>query len=178
MRDGFLERYVRGRGIDIGCGDDPLTDDCDRWDLVLGLGDATVMATVPDGAYDRVYSSHLLEHLFEPIAGLRRWWRLLRNDGYLILFVPHRDLYEKRRTLPSRFNSDHKFFLLPDRDDPPHTLSLAHMLGAATPGGRLLYLRTCDERHTNTDPAHHSDGEYSIEAVVQKLDRVEEGEAK
>ncbi len=178
LREGCFERYIRGRGIDIGCGDDPLTEDCDRWDLLLGCGDVTHVATLPDESYSWAYSSRLLEHLVDPLAALRRWWRILQTGGHLTLFVPHRDLYEKRRTLPSRFNADHKCFLLPDRDDSPHTLSLARLLGVSTPGGRLLHIRTCDEGHTITDPDCHSDGEYSIEAVARKLDRVGEGDGK
>ncbi len=142
---------------------------CAQWDLLLDSGDATTMGGAANAHFDWVYSSHLLEHLLHPIAALRRWWQLLRPGGHLILYVPHRDLYEKRRVLPSRFNRDHKFFLLPDRDDPPHTLNLARLLGETTPGGRLLYIRTCDEGHTITDPERHSDGEYSIEAVVRKI---------
>lgn len=167
--EGWFARYLQRRGIDIGCGSDPVTADCDRWDAVRGDGDATEMAGIEVESYDWVYSSHLLEHLPDPRAALLRWWQLVQAGGYLILIVPHRDLYEKRRILPSRFNGDHKFFLLPDRDDPPHTLSLARLLGETTPGGRLLYIRTCDDGHTITDPARHSDGEYSIEAVVRKL---------
>lgn len=169
LRDARFQELLIGEGLDIGCGGDPITEDCARWDRVLGHGDATLMEGVEPHRYNWLYSSHLLEHLSDPCAALRRWWQLLRPSGNLILFVPHRDLYEKRRVLPSRFNSDHKFFLLPDRDDPPHTLSLARLLGETTPGGRLLYIRTCDEGHTITDPERHSDGEYSIEAVVRKL---------
>jgi hypothetical protein len=83
--------------------------------------------------------------------------------------VPHRDLYEKRTTLPSAWNADHKFFILPDRDELPFTLGLLPLVKSALPEPReIVYVRTCDRGHTICDPHAHSDGEYSIEAVVRK----------
>ena len=84
------------------------------------------------------------------------------------MYLPHRNLYEKKKTLPSKWNPDHKFFLLPDQNDPPHTWSLKTLLEIALTDYSVLLLRTCDFDHTVTDPNRHSDGEYSIEAVIRK----------
>jgi hypothetical protein len=42
-----------------------------------------------------------------PESALSQWWSLVKPGGYLIVVVPHEDLYEQG-IWPSRFNSDHK----------------------------------------------------------------------
>lgn len=176
LREGFYEAYCRGLGIDIGVGridtydgeDALLVEDIHTWDK--DNGDATFMLGVEDETYDFVYASHILEHISNPTLALKNWWRILRPGGYLILFVPHRDLYEKRTSLPSRWNNDHKFFLLPQEDDLPFTLGLRQLVEGALQelGMQIVYVKCCSEGHTITDPQLHSDGEYSIEMVVAK----------
>jgi SAM-dependent methyltransferase len=43
----------------------------------------------PDGAFDFVLASHVLEHLPDPIRALREWQRVARR--YLFVVLPHRD---------------------------------------------------------------------------------------
>lgn len=130
------------------------------------------MSGVEDNHYDTVYSSHLLEHLPDPYEALRNWWRILKPSGYLIVFVPHKDLYEKKADKPSRWNSDHKWFFLPtlhgQADGRTHWLGLADIAHVALPHHELIYVKTCDEGFTRTNPKHHADGEYSIEMVLRK----------
>lgn len=178
-REGFFQAFIRGRGIDIGVGRidsdgaDPITPDVDTWDK--DNGDATFMFGVPDQSYDFVYTSHILEHLQNGCLALANWWRILKPGGHLIIYLPHRDLYEKRTELPSRWNPDHKFFFLPDREEPPCTLSLRGLVACALPAAETVYLKECSEGHTISDPDHHSDGEYSIEMVLRKPQAIEYG---
>jgi SAM-dependent methyltransferase len=165
-REGFFDRYCQGAGIDIGYGGDPVTPSCRGWDFEHG--DAHFLKGVPDESFDFVYSSHTLEHMDDPEAAIRNWWRVLKPGGHLLLYIPHRDLYEKRMHLPSRWNAEHKHFFLVDRDDLPDTIGVLPLLSRALTGYRVIYAKACDEGHTITDPSRHSDGEYSIEAVVQK----------
>ncbi len=166
VREGFFDKYCRGEGIDIGFGGDLLSENCQGWDVEDG--DAQLLAGAADASYDFVYSSHTLEDLKDPGLALGNWWRVLRPGGFLILYVPHRDLYEKKTRLPSRFNDDHRHFFLPDEDDPPDTLGLRHLIERVLTDAEILYVQVCDEGHTITDPELHSDGEYSIEAIVRK----------
>ena len=46
----------------------------------LPLGDATC---------DFVLSSHVLEHMANPLQALREWQRVLKPDGHLLLLLPH-----------------------------------------------------------------------------------------
>ncbi len=85
-----------------------------------------------------------------------------------MLFVPDRDLYEKRRRLPSRFNPEHRRFVLLDRDDPPDTVGLLPLIRRAVPDATIISARRCTDGHTIEDPIVHSDGEYSLEVIVRK----------
>jgi SAM-dependent methyltransferase len=169
-REGFFTKYVNGHGIDIGCGDDPLLPagyGCIPWDKVNG--DATDMDGIKDEAFDYVYSSHALEHLDFPGIAMNNWFRILKSGGYLLIFLPHRDRYERRRTLPSQFNSDHRTFWLPDRYEAPCTIGLVPLITQVLTGYELISCVVCDEGWRNAPPEEHAQGEYSIECVVRKL---------
>lgn len=152
-------------GIDIGCGVDPIHGTFDRWDKAEG--DATFMHGVPDESYHTVYASHILEHLSNPWLAIENWYRILAPSGHLIICVPHRDLYEKRTTLPSRWNGEHKWFFLPDKADAPCTLSLCSVVSSRCVGGEVVSCKTLSEGYeANGD--NHPGGEYSIEIIVRK----------
>lgn len=171
-REGFFDLYCQGQGIDIGVGRidsfgaDPLLPNIDTWDK--DNGDATFMIGVENHTYDFVYASHILEHISNCYLALLNWWRILKPGGYLIIAVPHRDLYEKRGELPSQWNQDHKFFFMPYESELPFTIGLTELCRSALPAGELIYLKECSEGHTISDPHLHSDGEYSIEVVLRK----------
>jgi SAM-dependent methyltransferase len=113
----YATRYITGKGIDIGSGNDslslyseffPLMSECRSWDLEDG--DAQMMASVPDEHFDFVHSSHCLEHMYDPHEAIHNWLRILKPGGYLICLVPDEDLYEQG-VFPSTFNPDHKHTL-------------------------------------------------------------------
>jgi len=103
---GALEQKVfQGKGIDIGCGPDPVTPDARRFDLEDG--DANRITDYIQDQFDFVFSSHCLEHMHDPQIALQGWWELVRPGGFLFFIVPDEDLYEQG-VFPSRFNHDHK----------------------------------------------------------------------
>jgi SAM-dependent methyltransferase len=166
-REGWFDKFAPPDrpGIDIGSGPDPLNDTFRRWDKPDG--DAALMAGVAGGTFATVYASHVLEHLNDPLEALRNWWRILATGGHLIVLVPHRDLYEKRLTLPSRWNGEHKTFWLPDDFDPPVTWSFRWAIERAVPDGELVLFQVLDECY-QANGNDHAGGEYSIEAIVRK----------
>lgn len=167
LKEGFYDTYCTGKGIDIGSGSDPLIAvPCRHWDKPDG--DCTFMAGVVDSAYDFVYASHVLEHLNDPVSALQSWWRILSPGGCILISIPHRDLYEKKKELPSLWNPDHRTFWLPFTSDPPCTFSFLEVLEMAVGHESIISIRVCDAYHTVTDPLSHSDGEYSIEGIVRK----------
>ncbi len=166
IREGFFELFCSGIGLDIGFGGDLVTKNSTGFDFEHG--DAQKLKGVADERYDFVYSSHTIEHLPDPSEAIKNWFRVLKPHGYLIIYLPHRDLYEKKKHLPSRFNPTHLHYFLLDQDEEPHTIGIVPLIKRAITGYEIIYAKKCSEGHTITDPLIHSDGEYSIEVVVKK----------
>ncbi len=110
----FTSRYFVGAGLDIGGKPDPLALYAELFPRIVAVrtwdwedGDAQELAGVAPGSYDFVHSSHCLEHLVDPRAGLAAWFRAVRAGGHLVVTVPDEDLYEQG-VFPSTFNRDHK----------------------------------------------------------------------
>lgn len=165
-REGFFEKYCQGRGLDIGFGGDPIIPDCQGFDFEHG--NAQYIKKIKDNSFDFVYSSHTLEHMSDPAIALKNWWRVLKPCGYLILYIPDRDLYEKKKTLPSKWNPDHKCCFLLNKDEAPDTIGIIPFIKKNLADSEIIYAKECSEGHTITNPDIHSDGEYSIEVVIKK----------
>lgn len=66
------------------------------------LAEASNLQCIDDSSYDFVLSSHCIEHLANPLKGLAEWIRILRQDGLLVLVVPHKDgTFDHRRPVTS-----------------------------------------------------------------------------
>jgi len=102
----FFEKYLSGKVLDIGAGNDPVVADSEIFDIKDGNAEL-ISNYLPFESYDSVHSSHCLEHMVDPKKALNEWWKILRNNGYLIITVPHEDLYEQK-IWPPIFNPDHK----------------------------------------------------------------------
>lgn len=102
----FIEKYLSGKVIDIGCGVDRVTKTAEPFDLEHGDA-GHILEYRQAESYDVAHSSHCLEHMANVPGALRQWWALIKPGGYLILVVPDEDLYEQGR-FPSVFNTDHK----------------------------------------------------------------------
>ncbi len=166
IADGFYDKFCAGKGLDVGHGGDKIMPDADGWDFEDG--DAQYLRGVPDEKYDFVYSSHTLEHMVDAAIALKNWWRVVKPNGFLLMYIPHRDLYEKKKTLPSLWNLDHKHFFLVDHDEPPDTKGIVPLVQKSLSECEIVYVKECTAGHTVTDPAKPSDGEYSIEVVLRK----------
>lgn len=113
--------YTTGRGLDLGCGQfktfehftgvdnghhwgnkgvDVMVETCEKLDIFA------------DSSFDFVFSSHLLEHIVNTEATLKEWMRVIKNDGYLILYLPHKDFYPN--VGQDGANPDHKHDFVPD----------------------------------------------------------------
>ncbi len=102
----FERRFLSGTVIDIGAGKDPVCSRAEVFDVADGDANFITRYRAP-GTYDTVHSSHCLEHMFRPDEAIREWWSLVKPGGYLVVVVPHEDLYEQG-IWPSMFNRDHK----------------------------------------------------------------------
>jgi ADP-heptose:LPS heptosyltransferase len=110
----LLPRYTRGRGLEIGCGQEkafPHFIGIDNGHH-FGKGAADIMGEADDlsmfgnDSMDFVFSSHVLEHMVDMLKALTEWGRVIKPGGYLCLYVPSADLYP--RSGEPGANLDHK----------------------------------------------------------------------
>ena len=176
----FSNRYFAGRGLDIGGKPDPLAlyrglfcrmDEVRTWDWEDG--DAQFLASVSDGEFDFVHSSHCLEHLVNPAEGLRNWFRVVRESGYLVITVPDEDLYEQGQ-FPSTFNRDHKwsFTIFKAKSWSDHSINLLEMVRELDPSAEVLRIEQLSASYRFDLPRFDQTltpvAECGIELVIRK----------
>jgi SAM-dependent methyltransferase len=129
VRTGLIHKLT-GRGLDIGCGHDPIKvpgATVDPWDKILGHGDAFTLPGVENETYDFIFSSHCLEDSDDVPAAIQRWSQVLKRGGYMVITVPSYFLYEHLQW-PSKGNGAHRasfdlFNYSEDIDHPHYELS-------------------------------------------------------
>ena len=133
--------------------------------------DTQYMKDFKDSSYDFIYSSHTLEHMKNVEEALFNWVRLLKKDGNLILYIPDRDLYEKKLELPSKWNDDHKhFFTMYEQDEKSNaTIAIIPFIKKKFKNLNLIYSKRCNFGWEPSGPEVYPKGEYSIELVYKKL---------
>lgn len=63
--------------------------------LILDAGD---LHPIADSSYDAVLSSHVVEHLANPLRSLAEWRRVVRPGGHLLMVAPHKEgTFDHRR---------------------------------------------------------------------------------
>ncbi len=128
---------LRGKGLDVGCGDDPVLPHVTRFDKADG--DANRLSAHVHEQYNFVFASHVLEHLRDPLEALRDWLRVLKPGGHLIVLVPDEDLYEQG-VFPSVFNDDHThtFTLAKARSWSPVSVNVLDLARDLAPEAELV----------------------------------------
>jgi SAM-dependent methyltransferase len=54
------------------------------------IHDATDLASIPDGSYEFLLASHILEHVANPLRALEEFHRVLKPNGFMLIAVPDR----------------------------------------------------------------------------------------
>lgn len=169
LKEGFYEQFLSGDNIlDIGFrGGEPLSQPITAKAIGIELdypGYDGRTLPFPDCSQDAVFSSHCLEHIQDYKEIISDWYRVLKIGGFLIAAVPHRDLYERKKFLPSRFNGDHR------RMYTPATLLCEFEESLPVGGHRVRLLRDIDQGFDYTlPPEQHAKGSYEIELVIEKI---------
>ena len=92
-----LQKYCQGIGIDLGCGASKIKIDAIGIDLYHPKADmrkdARLLEYYPDNLFDFVFSSHLLEEIENTEEVLKEWLRVLKPQGFLVLYQADKDLY-------------------------------------------------------------------------------------
>jgi SAM-dependent methyltransferase len=103
----WVAPFCIGKGCDIGFGGDKIMKvNCDGIDFEqpytnTGKDKVDIACDVihneipvPDNSYDYVYTSHLIEDFVDTKDALRKFIRILKNGGNLILVFPDQPKYE------------------------------------------------------------------------------------
>lgn len=120
----LIPRYTRGVGLEIGCGEEKTfahfvgvdnnhhlqagMHNSSAADIVAEADDLTEF---PNDSFDFVFASHVLEHCEDMGKALAEWGRVLKDGGYLVLYVPSANHYPKVGEPGA--NPDHKYDLYP-----------------------------------------------------------------
>lgn len=168
VRERILPWLVGPLGIDVGCGVDPITPDCARYDREHG--DAQLLRE-PVESFDWLYSSHCLEHMPRPEEALLNWWNLVRPGGRMVILVPDEDAYEQT-VWPSSFNDEHchSFTIYKSQSWCPASRNLGSMI-ALLPRVKVLSAQIVDQRPPQAERKDWTQGEgvAHIELVLEKL---------
>jgi len=88
--------YTRGRVLELGSGPwrtfphfTTVDNQCEwgtNWKPDF-FSDATDLSLFASQSCDAVFSSHLLEHIEDYHAALQEWWRVVKPNGYLLLYI-------------------------------------------------------------------------------------------
>jgi SAM-dependent methyltransferase len=182
----YATRYLVGSGLDIGAGNDalsqfyeffPLMTACRAWDI--GDGDAQYLDSIEDGSVDFIHSAHCLEHLVDPHVALDNWLRVLKPGGHLVCLIPDEDLYEQG-VFPSMFNSDHKhtFTIAKAGSWSDKSINVIDLLGRVADRAEVKKIELLDATYrfnlnrdmgqTHFDQTQTWVGECAIEFVLRK----------
>jgi predicted SAM-dependent methyltransferase len=119
-----LVKYCQGVGLDVGCGGlhadrhhdtenkiTPLAIGVDLTKTNL-VGRADKLYWFKDGVLDYIFSSHLLEHMFNIPNTLKEWLRVLKVGGHIVMYLPLHGHYPAVGEPGA--NADHKQDLTPN----------------------------------------------------------------
>lgn len=146
---GYLEKRIFcGRGIDIGCGNDPIYPDATSFDIADG--DANEITKFVHEKFDYVFSSHCLEHMRNPYKAIKEWWKIVKPGGFLYIIVPDEDRYEQG-VFPSIWNADHKytFTIHKTASWSPVSINIIDMV-KRLPDAEILKIEIQDDRYDYT----------------------------
>lgn len=141
--------FMCGTGLDLGCGSRKVHPGAIGIDTVGGdiQLDVTELPMFKNESMDYVFSSHCLEDIVDTEATLIEWWRVLKCGGYMVLYLPHKELYPNVGQVGANENHFHDFM-------PDDILKIMEKNFAF----RLI-----------RNDTHAEGDEYSFELVVQKM---------
>lgn len=170
VEGGFIDKYLSGQNV-LDIGYRGYVDAVPIVPHAIGVeldypGYDGITLPFPEFSQDAVFSSHTLEHIVDYRSSLRDWFRVLKVGGHLIVAVPHQYLYERKLTMPSDFNGDHKRFYTPG-------ILLLQVEEALDPFSYRV--RVLEDNDRGFDyailPDEHADGCYEIFLVIEKIQR-------
>jgi SAM-dependent methyltransferase len=123
------------------------------------IGEATRLHGVADDAYDAVLSSHVLEHISNPLGALLEWRRVVRPGGHIMLIVPHKDAtFDHRRPVTTLAHMLEDAAVDRDENDVTHldeVLALHDLERDPAAPSRAVFEQRCRENLATRSMHHH-----------------------
>lgn len=122
------------------------------------INEAGALTDVKSKSYDFLICNHMLEHSANPIKVLCEWKRVVRDDGLLLIVLPHKDgTFDHRRPLTTlkHLAEDHE--RNSGEDDNTHLPEIMelHDLGRDYSNPTIEKLSKWMSNNTETRGAHH-----------------------
>lgn len=139
----------------------------------LWLREGGDLAGLPTASYDAVLSSHVLEHLANPLGALREWLRILRPGGHLLIVLPHMaGCADHRRALTPLEHLVSDELRATGEDDATHLEEVMHVhdlkRDPTAVDRSALHARVLDNLHNRT--VHHH--VFTARSALAMLDHV------
>jgi SAM-dependent methyltransferase len=123
------------------------------------IAEASHLEQIPDGTYDALLASHVLEHLANPLGALEEWQRVVRPGGHILLIVPHRDgTFDHRRPVTSLEHLREDAARATGEDDLSHLEEILQLHDLERDPGapnREVFEQRCRENPTSRAMHHH-----------------------
>lgn len=137
------------------------------------FSEATNLSFLPDGSYDFLLSSHMLEHSANPLRALHEWHRVLKTNGTLFLIVPHKDgTFDHRRPVTSLQHLIHDFERQIAEDDLTHLPEILQLHDLRQDPGSTSFatFKARSERNLENRALHHH--VFDTRLAIESIDRM------
>lgn len=85
------------------------------------IAEGSSLPMIEDGKYDFLLSCHNLEHLANPLKTLDEWKRVVKEKGYILIVLPHKDLtFDRNRKVTAMAHLIEDFKTNKQEDDSTH----------------------------------------------------------
>jgi predicted SAM-dependent methyltransferase len=114
------------------------------------VAEATDLSEIDSTKYDFILSSHMLEHTANPLKALSEWVRTLKENGILIIALPHKDgTFDRYRPVTSLNHIIQDFECGTQEDDLTHLPEILrlHDLNLDPEAGTLESFRERSEKN-------------------------------
>jgi SAM-dependent methyltransferase len=135
------------------------------------ISEATDLYKIDSTKYDFLLSSHMLEHTANPLKALNEWTRVLKDDGILVLILPHKDgTFDNQRPVTSLEHILEDFDSGTKEDDLTHLPEILelHNLNRDPEAGDLESFKERSKSNFDNRCLHHH--VFDTNLVAQILD--------
>lgn len=108
----FFDEFCKGNnGLEVGCNrkEWAFNPDSDLADPAFNGIDGLALP-VPDGYYDWIANSHVIEHLPNVITAIEHWHSKIKPQGILFMYIPNMD---RQSYWQPNYNRKHIHYLTP-----------------------------------------------------------------